>query len=288
MITRKAALAHPSARERRQAVTPLSPCAPGTAPAAQGEGSRDLQRPPRVASEPAGATVIDSARMETTTVSTRPQIAASLRRAPVIGVIRTSSTREAERQARLFADSGLELIEVTFTVPEAAGLVRKLLAERRSAGGPPWFGMGTVTTAARAREAVLAGAEFFVTPNASPEVAREARRAGLFLVMGALTATEVVAAHELGADIVKVFPLPPVGGPAYLKALRQPLGDIPMLASGGYGVEEIPAYAEAGAIGFGIGAPLLGADDAETRRRIVRALELAAGRPNRPDSEEKR
>ena len=234
-----------------------------------------------------GGTVIDSAPMETTTVPTRPQIAASLRRAPVIGVVRTSSTEEAERQARLFADSGLELVEITFTVPGAAGLVRKLLAGRPSEG-PPWFGMGTVTTAARAREAVLAGAEFFVTPNASPEVAREARQAGLFLVMGALTATEVVAAHELGADIVKVFPLPPVGGPAYLKALRQPLGDIPMLASGGYGVEEIPAYAEAGASGFGIGAPLLGADDAETRRRIVRALELATGRSRRPESEETR
>ncbi|HYG65245.1 MAG TPA: 2-dehydro-3-deoxyphosphogluconate aldolase [Thermoanaerobaculia bacterium] len=212
--------------------------------------------------------------METTTVQTHPQIAASLRRAPVIGVVRTHSPEEAARQARLFAVSGLELIEITFTVPGASTLVRQMLAKRDSSG-PPWFGMGTVTTAARAREAVQAGAEFIVTPNVSPEVAREARQAGLYLVMGALTPTEIVAARELGADLVKVYPLPPVGGPQYLSVVRQPLGDIPMLAGGGFGIEEIPAYAQAGASAFGIGGPLLGTDEEETRRRIARALELA-------------
>lgn len=210
----------------------------------------------------------------TTTVEVHPQVALSLRRAPVIGVVRTSSHEEAARQARLFADSGIELVEITFTVPEAPRLVRDLLA-KRGAGGPPWFGMGTVTTAARAREAVAAGAEFIVSPNVSSDVARIAREAGLFLVLGALTPSEVVAAHELGADIVKVYPLPPVGGPSYLSTLRQPLGDIPMLAAGGFGVDEINDYARAGAIAFGMGPPLLGADEEETRGRIARALAMA-------------
>jgi 2-dehydro-3-deoxyphosphogluconate aldolase / (4S)-4-hydroxy-2-oxoglutarate aldolase len=210
----------------------------------------------------------------TTTVELRPQVALSLRRAPVIGVVRTASTEEAARQARLFADSGIELVEITFTVPDATRLLRELLAGR-GPGGPPWFGMGTVTTADRARQAVTAGAEFIVTPNVSSEVARIARGAGLFLVLGALTASEVVLAHELGADIVKIYPLPPVGGPSYLSTLRQPLGDIPMLAAGGFGVEDINDYARAGAIAFGIGAPLLGADDEETRGRIARALAMA-------------
>jgi 2-dehydro-3-deoxyphosphogluconate aldolase / (4S)-4-hydroxy-2-oxoglutarate aldolase len=220
-----------------------------------------------------------------TTVQVRPQVAASLERAPIIAVVRTRSTAEAARQARLFADAGLELIEVTFSVPGASGLVRELLAGRRGEG-PPWFGMGTVTTAARAREAVAAGAEFLVTPNVSAEVARQARAAGLYLVMGALTPTEVVAAHELGADVVKVYPLPPVGGPAYLSVVRQPLGDIPMLAGGGFSVEEIPAYREAGAVAFGIGAPLLGVDDGETRRRIARGLALARGASGEPAGSE--
>lgn len=216
----------------------------------------------------------------TTTVDSRPLVARSLRTSPIIAVVRTPSREEGARQARVFSSSGLELIEITFSVPGATGLVRELLADREGRGGrdgesPPWIGMGTVTTAARAREAVEAGAEFLVTPNVNAEVAAVAREAGLFLAMGALTCSEIVAAHELGADIVKVFPLPPVGGPAYLSVVRGPLSDIPMMASGGYGVEEIPAYAAAGAEAFGIGGPLLGADDEESRRRIARGLELA-------------
>ena len=211
-----------------------------------------------------------------TTVHTHAEVSAGLHRSPVLGVVRTGSLQDAERQARLFAASGLELIEVTFTVPGASELVRKLIADRKG-DGPPYYGMGTVTNAARAREAIAAGAEFLVTPNVSADVARLAREADLFLVMGALSATEVVAAHELGADLVKVYPLPPVGGPSYLSVLRQPLGDIPMLAAGGFGPEEIPAYAKAGAIAFGIGGPLLGGDDEETRGRIARALTLARG-----------
>jgi 2-dehydro-3-deoxyphosphogluconate aldolase / (4S)-4-hydroxy-2-oxoglutarate aldolase len=220
-----------------------------------------------------------------TTLQIRDSVALSLRRAPIIGVVRTASRDEAAAQARSLAASGVELVEITFTVPGASGLVRELLAGR-SSEGPPWFGMGTVTTAARAREAVAAGAEFLVTPNVSAEVAREARQAGLFLVLGALTPTEIVAAVEVGADLVKVYPLPPVGGPAYLSVIRGPLGDVPMLAAGGFGVEEIPAYRQAGAIAFGLAAPLLGIGSGETeaRERIQRAITLARG----AQSEEKR
>jgi len=213
-----------------------------------------------------------------TTVQIRESVALGLRRSPIVGVVRTHSLEEAGFQARTLAACGVELVEVTFTVPGASGLLRELLAGRPSEG-PPWFGMGTVTTVARAREAIEAGAEFLVTPNVNAEVAREARRAGLFLVMGALTPTEIVEAVELGADLVKVFPLPPVGGPAYLSVIRGPLGDIPMQAAGGFGVEEIPAYARAGAIAFGLAAPLMGVGKGETeaRRGVERALALARG-----------
>lgn len=210
----------------------------------------------------------------TTTVELRPQVALSLRRSPVVAVVRTTSYEEAGRQARLFLSSGIELVEITFTVPDAPRLVRELLAERTQPG-PPWIGMGTVTNAERARDAVTAGAEFIVTPNVSSDVARIARGAGLFLILGALTPSEIVAARELGADVVKVYPLPPVGGPSYLSVVRQPLGDIPMLAGGGFSVDQIDDYARAGAIAFGIGGPLLGADDDESRGRIARALALA-------------
>jgi 2-dehydro-3-deoxyphosphogluconate aldolase/(4S)-4-hydroxy-2-oxoglutarate aldolase len=209
-----------------------------------------------------------------TTFETRAQVAVSVTRSPIIAVVRTSSTEEAERQARELAAAGMELIEITFTVPGASTLVRRLLGEL-SGTSRPWIGMGTVTTPARAEEAIAAGAEFLVTPNCDAEVGRRARHAGLFLVMGALTPSEIVAAHRHGADLVKVYPLPPVGGAAYLATVRQPLGDIPMLAAGGFGVEEIPAYRRAGASAFGIGYPLLCAAGDTPAAGIARALEVA-------------
>lgn len=205
----------------------------------------------------------------------RKQVQATFSDAPVVGVVRTGSHEEAARQAHAMIAGGLELIEITFTVPRATDLVRKLRAEGGGAG--PVIGMGTVTTPERAGQALEAGAEFIITPNVDAEVARRVREAGVFLVIGALSATEIVQAHRSGADLVKVYPLPPVGGPDYLRVIRGPLGDVPMLAAGGYGVDEIPAYAAAGAVAFGIGAPLIGEDDGETRRRIQRALALARG-----------
>jgi len=212
-----------------------------------------------------------------TLASVKPAVAESFARAPVVGVVRTGSREEAAATARSFRDGGIELVEITFTVPGASALVRELRRERGEAG-PPWIGMGTVTTAARAREALDAGAEFLVTPNVNRAVAELAREAGVFLVIGALTPTEIVEAMAVGADLVKVFPLPPVGGAAYLAVVRGPLGDVPMLAAGGFGVEEIPAYRQAGAIGFGIGAPLVGATPEETGERVRRALALARPR----------
>jgi 2-dehydro-3-deoxyphosphogluconate aldolase/(4S)-4-hydroxy-2-oxoglutarate aldolase len=207
----------------------------------------------------------------------QPAVAASLRRSPITAVVRTHDRTEATRQAHAFVDGGLELIEITFTVPGATELVRELLAER-AGGGPPYVGMGTVTTRERAEAAVAAGAEFLITPNVAPEVAAVAKREGLFLVLGALTPTEIAEADRLGADVIKVYPVPFVGGPRYLEMVRQPLGDVaPMLAGGGFGIDEIPAYKAAGAVAFGLGAPLLGTDADDTRRRIARALALARG-----------
>ena len=206
----------------------------------------------------------------------RTAVAASLRDSPIIGVVRTHSIDEATSQARQFIAGGIELIEITFTVPNASSLVRDLLAQRNGSG-PPWIGMGTVTNTTRAGEAVESGAEFLVSPNASGSVASVAKEANIFLVLGALTPTEIVTAVDLGADIVKVYPLPPVGGADYLSTIRQPLGDIPMLAAGGFGVDEIPTYRGAGAIAFGIGAPLLGDDELKTTAKIQRALSLARG-----------
>jgi len=181
---------------------------------------------------------------------------------------------QAEAEAEAFRTAGLELIEVTFTVPEATAVVENQIRARKGTG-PPWIGMGTVTTAERAHEALAAGAEFLITPNVSAEVARVAIEAGAYLVIGALTPTEISAAATLGADLVKVYPLPPVGGAAYLRTVRQPLPDIAILAAGGFGPEEIAEYRSAGATAFGLGAQLLGEDSSSSRQRISQALEAA-------------
>jgi len=205
---------------------------------------------------------------------TRDAVASSLQQSPIVGVVRTKSEQEAKHQAELFMSGGIELIEITFTVPEALALVRALIAAREESG-PPWIGMGTVSDIGRADAAVAAGAEFLVSPNTSSAVASVARHSDVLLILGALTATEIIAARDLGADIVKVYPLPPVGGAAYLETVRQPLDDIPMLAAGGFSVDEIPEYRAAGAAAFGIGAPLLGDNDEATHQRIAQALRLA-------------
>jgi 2-dehydro-3-deoxyphosphogluconate aldolase/(4S)-4-hydroxy-2-oxoglutarate aldolase len=191
-----------------------------------------------------------------------------------MAVVRTSTTEEARRQCEQFLAGGIQLLEITFSVPDALELTREML---RVAPADACVGMGTVTTAARAEQAVAAGAAFVVSPNCSAQVAEVARRADRYLVLGSLTPTEIVQAHELGADLVKVYPLPPVGGAQYLQTIRGPLSEIPMLAGGGFDIDEIPAYRQAGATAFGIGAPLCGGSPEETHLRVARALDMARG-----------
>lgn len=204
----------------------------------------------------------------------RAGVAATVSETPLFAAIRTDSAAEALRQAREIRDGGVEILEITFTIPDATEVVETLLAERQG-DGPPWVGMGTVTTPERARRALAAGAEFLVTPNVAPEVAEIARSAGVFLVIGALTPTEILAGQALGADLIKAYPLPPVGGAGYLATVRLPLPDIPILAAGGFQPEEIPAYRAAGAVAFGLGAQFLGETPEATRARIADALKAA-------------
>lgn len=207
----------------------------------------------------------------------RTRVAEALRRSPVIGVVRTDSHRRAAAIARAWIKAGLEMIEITFTVPRATDLVEQLLGERPDKA-QYCIGMGTATTRRRAAAAVAAGAEFVISPNVSEEVATTVLDSERYLILGALTPTEIFNADDLGADLVKVYPLPTVGGSRYLKTVRGPLSGISMLAAGGFGPEEIPDYRKAGAVAFGIGDPLIGKDDAETRQIVQQALRFARGK----------
>ena len=124
--------------------------------------------------------------------------------------------------------------------------------------GDAVLGVGTVRSAADAEAAVAAGAAYLVAPDLQPEMVAFAVERGVPVVPGGLTPTEIAAAWAAGATAVKVFPVSAVGGPAYCKAVRAPLPEVPLVPTGGVGIDDIGAYLAAGAVAVGIGSPLLG------------------------------
>ncbi len=207
-----------------------------------------------------------------------PHALTVLREQRLVAVIRAPSPAAALGAARAVAAGGLKLLEITFTVPDAPRVMEELAPEPGVV-----VGAGTVLTAAQARAALAAGARFIIAPNLSREVAAEAVRAGVMYCPGAYTTTEILAAREAGAHIVKVYPVGVAGGPAYIRIIRDPLPDVPMLAAGGTNLDNVVPFLEAGCVGVGLGASL--ADPAlaaagrfdEITRRARAFLERVAG-----------
>jgi 2-dehydro-3-deoxyphosphogluconate aldolase/(4S)-4-hydroxy-2-oxoglutarate aldolase len=171
----------------------------------------------------------------------------------IVAVIRSDSPEKLVDVAQALLAGGVEVMEVTFTVPGAVRVLEKV-ADRL--GDRVFLGAGTVLDPETARQAILAGAEFIVAPNVNRKVIRLCRRYGKLVMPGALTPTEVVAAWETGADIVKVFPSE-LTGPAYLKALRAPLPQVRLMPTGGVNLQTAEAYLQAGACALGIGGSLV-------------------------------
>ena len=161
-------------------------------------------------------------------------------------------------------------MEVTFTVPRATRVIEQVADKL---GDKILLGAGTVLDGETARAALLAGAEFIVSPNTNLDVIRVCRRYGKLVMPGAFTPTEVVAAFEAGADIVKVFPSE-LGGPAYLKALHGPLPHIPLMPTGGVTLETASDFLKAGACALGVGGSLV-ESQAVLNRDFARIEELA-------------
>lgn len=193
----------------------------------------------------------------------------------ICGVLRTTNA-EAGFQACLAAvEGGVGTIEVTTTVPSCFDLVRGLIA---STGGRHPVGVGTVWDPGAVGEARDAGASFVVTPVVLPEIADACREAGMLCVLGALTPTEIYQARLAGAALVKVFPIAPVGGPAYIEALNGPMGGVPFWVSGGVRVDDVGAYLDLGVKAVGLTGSLFPADALERRDfdRIRRNAEAAS------------
>ncbi len=170
---------------------------------------------------------------------------------PVVGILRDIPQGAEEACVKIAAQCGLKAIEVTMNTANAA----EIIAALKTAAKPLNIavGAGTVRHGHDLEKALAAGAEFIVTPNTRNEIIRLSCTAGVPIIPGALTPTEVQKAFDLGASAVKIFPVNCVGGPEYIKALRGPFRDIPLMACGGVNPENAQAYFKAGAnlVSFG-------------------------------------
>lgn len=171
----------------------------------------------------------------------------------LVAIIRCREAGLAVPIGRTLIDNGVRLLEVTLTTPDAEQAITTLADE---APEGVWVGAGTVITADDVVRAGDAGATFIVTPGVCPAI-EVAAQVHLPSLGGAWTASEVIAAAAAGATAVKIFPASS-GGVAHFKALRDPLPHVPLVAVGGVGLAEIGAFREVGAVGFGIGGPLVG------------------------------
>jgi 2-dehydro-3-deoxyphosphogluconate aldolase / (4S)-4-hydroxy-2-oxoglutarate aldolase len=173
----------------------------------------------------------------------------------LVPVVRAKSADVLSGVARAFIDGGVPVVEVTLTVPGAIDGIRRLVAEF---GKDLLVGVGSVTKVSQAEEAIAAGAQFVVGPVLVPDVIEAAHRLDKVVIPGALTPTEIFRAHELGADIVKVFPAS-VGGPAFFKAILAPMPFLKLMPTGGVDLSTAAAFLRAGAVTLGAGTAMVDA-----------------------------
>jgi 2-dehydro-3-deoxyphosphogluconate aldolase/(4S)-4-hydroxy-2-oxoglutarate aldolase len=183
-------------------------------------------------------------------------VAARITEVGIVPVVRAASPRQAMLAVEAVCAGGIPIVEVTMTVPGAVELIAQL---SKSVGSEVLIGAGTVLDADTARRCVDAGAEFIVSPGFDLETVKFANRAGKLMMAGALTPTEVIAAWKAGSDFVKIFPCGSVGGAKYIKALKAPLPQVPMIPTGGVNLNTAADFISAGAAALGIGGELVSA-----------------------------
>ncbi|MBX3397986.1 MAG: bifunctional 4-hydroxy-2-oxoglutarate aldolase/2-dehydro-3-deoxy-phosphogluconate aldolase [Gemmataceae bacterium] len=173
----------------------------------------------------------------------------------LVAVVRFADPGPLVNVLKAIADGGITVAEVTFTVPDALGVIREA---KRQLGDRVLLGAGTVLDAETARAAILAGAEFLVSPLVNVDVIRMARRYDKLVMPGAFTPTEILTAWEAGADIVKVFPAD-ILSPAFFRAMRGPLPQVKLMPTGGVDLTTAGEYLKAGAVCLGVGGQLVDA-----------------------------
>src|SRR5947208_11233635 len=171
----------------------------------------------------------------------------------IVAVVRSPDSDQLVEATRALADGGVNVVEITMTVPFALDVLRAI---RKALGDRVLLGAGTVLDPETARAVMLAGAEFIVAPTVNFEVIRLCQRYDKLVMPGAFTPTEILGAWEAGADIVKVFPADVVG-PAFFRAVRGPLPQVRLMPTGGVDLTTAAAFLKAGACCLGVGGQLV-------------------------------
>jgi 2-dehydro-3-deoxyphosphogluconate aldolase / (4S)-4-hydroxy-2-oxoglutarate aldolase len=172
----------------------------------------------------------------------------------IVPVVRAANLDEARRAVDAICTGGIPIIEVTMTVPNAPAMIEELVGLY---GSSVLTGAGTVTTSKQADICLDAGAQFLVSPGLSVAVLRTAAARSVLAIPGALTPTEVMAALEAGAKIIKIFPCGSAGGPKHIKALKAPFPETRLIPTGGVNLSNAADYFAAGSFALGVGADLV-------------------------------
>ncbi|HZO55920.1 MAG TPA: bifunctional 4-hydroxy-2-oxoglutarate aldolase/2-dehydro-3-deoxy-phosphogluconate aldolase [Bryobacteraceae bacterium] len=186
----------------------------------------------------------------------KAQVLSFIQDTGIVPVVRTATADSAIRAIEAIYNGGIRAAEITMTVPGAVKALEKVADQF---GDKLVLGAGTVLDPETARICMLAGAEFFVTPALNVKVIEMARRYSKVICPGALTPTEVLAAWEAGADVVKVFPCGNMGGAKYIKALKGPFPQIEMIPTGGVNLDTAGDFLRAGACAVAVGGELVDA-----------------------------
>lgn len=183
---------------------------------------------------------------------TKDQVRQQILDVGIVPVIRASSAKKAIAAAEAVLEGGISVVEITMTVPRAKEAIAELSKNRELL-----VGAGTVLSAEGARECLDAGAHFLVSPGFDLETVELAKSEGYLMMAGALTPTEVIAAWNAGSDFIKIFPCSAVGGASYIRALKAPLPQIPMVPTGGVNLKTAADFLAAGASALGVGGELI-------------------------------
>lgn len=188
--------------------------------------------------------------------------------AKLIAVVRAATAAEGRTIVHGLIRAAVPAVELTMTVPDAVAIISEFAGAALRSGTA--LGAGTVLDARDCAACADAGATFIVSPVTDLDVLEEAHRRGVAYIGGALTPTEVLTSMRAGSDAVKIFPVGAVGGPGYLRALREPLPALRAVVSGGIAAAQVSAYREAGAYAVSLGGALI--DRAAARRGDIEAV----------------